>query len=180
MVPYPERAFMASYAKIVLSLAGSFAFPCAAQTGTVTFYSYATTAKEQLATVGLPAGGKLSFVGWVYDGTKKIAHLSRGQFMTLRVPAGEHDFEISLHSEKPGKTSLHLAIESDKHYCARLSAKNLSPIVLWIGVVDLKIEQVACSAAFQEAGSYKRIDPKRVEPAVRADLDLSSSFPQEN
>jgi hypothetical protein len=164
----------------VLFLAVGFTFPCAAQTGTVTFYSYATTVKQQVEAAVVPAGGTLSFGGWLYDGNRKMAHASRGRFLTFQASEGEHDFRISFNSKKPGKTSLHLMIEGGKHYCVRLSAKNLTPLVVPIAVLDLKIEQVSCTQAIQEASAYKRIDLKRVEPAVRADLDASSSFPRED
>jgi hypothetical protein len=174
------ESFLQSKAQLVLLFAAGFAFPCAAQTGTVTFYSYASTAKQQVEAVVVPAGVTLTFPGWLYDGNKKMAHSSRGRFMTFHVPAGEHEFGISFHSKKPGKTSLHLIVEGGKRYCVRLSMKNLSPLIVPVGVFDLKIEEVSCMLAGQEAGTYKRIDIKRVEPAARADLDTSSSFPQWN
>jgi hypothetical protein len=165
-------------ARLAFLFAAGLAFPCAAQTGTVTFYSYASNAKQQVEAVAVPA--TLTFPGWLYDGNRRMAHSSRGRFMTFRVPAGEHDFRISFNSKKPGKTSLHLIVEDGKHYCVRLSMKNLTPLVVPIGVFDLKIEEVLCTLAIQEAGAYKPIDLKRVEPAARADLDTSSSFPQGN
>jgi hypothetical protein len=164
--------------QFALFLTAACAFPCAAQTGTVTFYSYATTVKEQVESA--PGGGTLSFVGWLYDGTRKMAHTSRGRFMTFKVSEGEHNFGITFSSKKPGKTSLPLMVESGKHYCVRLSAKNLTPLLVPIAVLDLKIQQVSCTQAVQEASTYKRIDLKRVEPALQADLDAAASFPQED
>lgn len=39
------------------------------------------------------------------------------------------------------------------------------------GVFDLKIEEIPCAQAIQEASTYKRIDLKRIEPAVRRALE---------
>jgi hypothetical protein len=56
-------------------------------------------------------------------------------------------------------------------YCVRLGPKGLTPLTVPISVVDRKIEQISCTQAIQEASTYKRIDFKRIEPAVQADLD---------
>jgi hypothetical protein len=155
-----------------------FTPPSAAQTGTVTFYSYALTPKQQVKAAVVPVGTS-PFTGWLYDGDQRMAHASRGRFITFQFAAGGHDFATSYKSNRPGKHSLHLEIESSGHYCVRLSAKyvSLMPGSL-IAVVDSKIEQISCQEAVQEAGNYKRIDLKRVEPAVRAGLDTSPTFPR--
>ena len=156
------------------------ALPVAAQTGTVTFYSYALTPKQQAKAAVVPVG-TTSFTGWLYDGDRRMAHASRGRFMTFQLATGGHDFFTSYKSNRPGKTSLHLDVESGGHYCVRLSAKYVSPTPgLLIAFVDSKIEQISCQQAVQEAGDYKQIHPKRVETAVRAELDTSSTFPREN
>jgi hypothetical protein len=157
-----------------------FALPCAAQSGTVTFYSYALRPKQQLRAAVVPVG-TTSFAGWLYDGNKKMAHASAGRFMTFQLEVGRHEFFASNKSKDPGKTSLHLDIESGGRYCVRLSAKYVSSApVLLIAFLDSKIEQTPCQQAVQEADGYKRIDFKRVEPAVQAELDTSSTFPREN
>jgi hypothetical protein len=71
---------------------------------------------------------------------------------------------------------LHLNVESGRYYCVRLSAKDVNPIVVPVMFLDSKIEQVSCPEASQEAGKYKRIDLKRVEPTFRSALDASSDF----
>ena len=76
---------------------------------------------------------------------------------------------------------MHLAVESGGHYCVRLSAKYKSgSLLVPIAFIDSQIEQVSCQQALKEAGSYKEIDLKRVDSAVRAELDNSPSFPNEN
>jgi hypothetical protein len=162
-----------------------FVFPSAAQTGTVTFYSINLSSKKQVKTAVTPVG-TVPFTGWLFDGDKRLVHASRGRFMSFQLPAGPHDFTVPYKSKGAGKKPcqpmdcLHLDVESGRHYCVRLSAKDVNPIVVPIMFVDSRIEQVSCQDASQEAGKYKRIDLKRVEPAVRSALDASPDFPREN
>jgi hypothetical protein len=169
---------------LALAFSG-FAFPSAAQTGTVTFYSIDLSAKKQVKTALAPVG-MVPFTGWLFDGDKRLAHASRGRFMSFQLPAGPHDFTVPYKSKGPGTKPcqpmdcLRLDVESGGHYCVRLSAKDVNPIVVPIMFVDSRIEQVSCRDASQEAGKYKRIDLKRVEPAQRSALGASPDFPQEN
>ena len=158
----------------------AFGMPCHAQTGTVTFYSIQPSVKRQLATGMLPVQ-TLPFTGWLFDSNQRMAHAERGRFMTFRLAAGEHEFTVPYHSDRPGKHPVHLTIEDGGHYCVRLSAKYKSaePLVP-IGIVDSQIEQLPCQQALKEAGRYKPIKVKRVDPAVLAKMDSSSSFPTDN
>ena len=63
-----------------------------------------------------------------------------------------------------------MAVEGGGHYCVRLTEKFKSAVVAPIAVVDSQIEQVSCQQALKEASSYKEIDLKRVDPAVRGEL----------
>jgi hypothetical protein len=162
-----------------------FVFPAVAQTGAVTFYSISLSAGAQVKTA-LTLVGTVPFTGWLFDGGKRLAHATRGRFMTFQLPAGPHDFTVPYSSKGPGKIPcqpmdcLHLNVESGGHYCVRLSARDVNPIVVPIAFLDSRIEQVSCGDAFQEAGKYKRIDEKRVENAPRPALDASPDFPQAN
>lgn len=165
-------------AKLVFLAAAFAVVPCAAQTGTVTFYSYAPPVKQALKTI-VTRVGTGTFAGWLYDGDKKMAHASRGRFMSFQLVSGGHEFSISYKSNGPSHTLLHLDIEPGGHYCVRLSAKvvALDPGAV-VGVVKGKIEQIGCSQAAQEAGDYRPIELKRVDSAFRAELDASSTFPK--
>jgi hypothetical protein len=169
-----------SRAHLLFLVAAFLVLPCAAQTGTVTFYSYAPTVKQQFKAMATRVGTG-AFTGWLYDGDKKMAHVSRGRFMTFQLVSGGHQFSISYKSKRPSDTSLHLDVEPGRHYCVRLSAKfvGLDPGAL-VGIVNGKIEQMACSQAVQEAGDYKRIELKRVDSAFQAEFDASLTFPQGN
>ena len=176
----PIRAYV-----LALALLG-FVLPSGAQTGTVTFYSINLSIKKQVKTALAPVG-TVPFGGWLFDGNdKRMAHASRGRFMSFQLPAGPHDFWAPYRSKGPGKEPcqplgcLHLDVESGRHYCVRLSAKDVNPIVVPLMYLHSRIEQVSCQEAFQEAGMYKRIDLKRIEPALRSVLDASPDFPREN
>lgn len=156
------------------------AAPCIAQTGTVTFYSIRLSAKQQVEDIVIPVG-TVPFTGWFFDGDQRIAHVQGGHFLSFRLAAGEHQFTVPYHSNRPGKTVLHLKVESEGHYCIRLYAKYVSATVLFpVMYVDSQIEQVSCQQAVKEAGSYKPIDLKRVDPAMRTELEGSPSFPSGN
>lgn len=161
-----------------------YVFPSQAQTGTVTFYSINLSAKKQIKTAFTPAG-TVGYTGWLFDGDKRLAHATRGRFMTFQWSAGSHEFTVPYTSKGTGKKAcppmgcLHLNVESGGHYCVRLSARDFNAIVVPIMLVCGRIEQISCQDAFQEAGAYRQIDLKRVEPASRSALDASPDFPRE-
>ncbi len=169
---------------LAMALSG-FVFSSAAQTGTVTFYSIDLSAKQQVK-VALSPVGTVAFTGWLFDGDKRLVHATRGRFMKFAFPAGTHEFTVPYKAKGPGKKAcqpmdcLHLDIESGGHYCVRLSAKDVNAIIVPFGLLDSRIEEVSCQAAFREAGKYKRVDLKRVEPAARSALDASPDFPVVN
>jgi hypothetical protein len=159
--------------------------PASAQPGFVTFYSISLSAKKQVK-VALAPTGTVAFTGWLLDGDKKMAHATRGRFMTFQLPQGIHDFGAYYKVGDPRTRTcpavdcLHLNVESGKHYCVRLSAKDRNAIVVPIMFLDSRIEQVSCQVAFEEAGKYKQTDLKRVEPAFASTLDSSPEFPKDN
>lgn len=156
------------------------AMPCVAQSGTVTFYSIRLSAKQQIGAVVIPVG-KVPFTGWLFDGDQRMAHVQGGRFLSFRLAAREHQFAVPYHADRPGKTALRLRVEPDGHYCVRLYAKYVSASVLSpLMYVDSQIEQVSCKQAQEEAGSFKPIDLKRVEPAIRTELEGSLAFPNDN
>lgn len=163
---------------LTLALVGG-AFPCAAQTGTVTFYSIGLSAKEQVKAAVVPVG-IVPFTGWLFDGNQKMVHAQRERFVVFHTRAGEHQFAVSYDSKSPGKTVLHLKVDAGSHYCVRLSAKYKSgaPLIPVVALVNGQIEQVSCQEALNEAGSYKPTDVDRVDSAVQTQLESSPSFPK--
>lgn len=151
--------------------------PCAAQSGTVTFYSIGMSAGQAIRDELLPVG-TVPFTGWLYDGAQRMAHVQSGRFMTFRLPAGEHAFTVPWHSKGPGKTTLQLNVENGGHYCVRLYATYKSgSILLPLAYRDSQITQVPCPQAQKEAGNLKPIDWQRVDYAMQRDLENETSFP---
>ena len=156
-----------------------------AQTGTVVFYSIDLSATKQVQTALAPVG-TVAFTGWLFEDYQRVAHATRGRFMKFQVPTGPHNFSVPYKSTGPGTKPcqpmdcLHLEVEEGKEYCVRLSARDVNPIVVPIMLLDSRIEQVSCREASQEAGKYKPLDLKRVDPIFRSALDPSSNFPLEN
>jgi hypothetical protein len=153
---------------------------CCAQTGTVTFYSIQPSLGHQLADEVIPSG-KAPFVGLLYDGNQRLAHATGGRFMTFLFPVGDHQFSASYRHLSPGDPSAHLNIEAGGLYCVRLSATYKSgSIVLPLAVFHGVIEQVPCDKASKEAGTYKPLQLKRIDSAVRTELVSSQAFPKQD
>jgi len=101
--------------------------------------------------------------------------------MTFLLPVGEHQFSASYHHFSPGDPSAHLNIEDGGHYCVRLSAKYKSGlIVLPLAIFHGVIEQVPCDKASKEAGTYKPLELKRIDAAVRTKSVSSQTFPKQD
>ena len=148
------------------------------KTGTVTFYSIQLGAGQQIADAVVPFG-KAPFTGLLYDGGQRVAHLQGGRFLTFLLPAGEHQFSASYHSLDTGDPALHLKVEDGGYYCVRLSASYRSgSVFVPLAVVHSVIGQVPCYQALKEAGSYKPLELKRIDAAVRTKLVSSRTFPK--
>ena len=49
-----------------------------------------------------------------------------------------------------------------------------------VAYIDTKVEEIPCQQAIEEAGRSQPLDLKRIEPAVRGDVEISATFPREN
>jgi hypothetical protein len=158
----------------------TIALPCCAQTGSVTFYSILPSVGQQVADEVVPSG-PVSFVGLLYDGNERMAHTRGGRFVTFLLPVGEHQLFASYHHLSPGDPSVYLNVEDGGHYCVRLSAKYKSgSIVLPLAIFHGVIEQVPCDKASKEAHTYKPLELKRIDAAVRTELASSQTFPEQD
>jgi hypothetical protein len=172
---YRRISMMLPLALIAISM------PCLAQTGIVTFYSTKLTAAQEIRDYFVPVGTGAPFTGWVFDGKQKMVHAQGGRFMTFHLAAGEHQFSAHYHSKNAGTDVAHLNVKEGGHYCIRLSAKYVSGSVFApIAFLDSQVQEVSCQHALEEAGSYKPIDAKRVDPALRTKFEPSPSFPKDN
>lgn len=152
--------------------------PCLAQTGTVTFYSDAYTAKEMAK--GLLPTGQGPFYGWLFDGQQRLIHARPGHFVTFRLASGTHAFTVPFSSKQAGKTPLTLDVEDGEHYCIRLYVDFINYEVVPFGMAHSHIAQVSCQVLPQNAGKLKPLEQKWVEAAARSELDPSPTYPTDN
>jgi hypothetical protein len=149
-----------------------------AQTGTVTLYSRGITAKSAAAAFlpksEQPFGGLQG--GWVLDGPQRLARVRTGRFVTFHLSPGEHSF-TDLGPTGVTKKPLVINVKEGGQYCVRLFAKmiDLEVYAQW----DNQIEEVPCRQARLEVAHMKPVEIKRIDPAVRAELDSQTTFPGE-
>lgn len=154
------------------------AIPCFAQSGTVIFYTDAYSAKNTAASL-LPRSQQ-PFAGWLFDGPQPLVHVRPGRFMAFHLKAGAHSFTVPWHSGHPGKDTLVIYVEDGGQYCVRLYAKMKNfEVIPWVSL-DSQMEEVPCRLARQKAEHLKPIEIKRVERAVRSELDASTIFPSDS
>lgn len=151
-----------------------FAAACTAQTGTVTFYTPGNTVKSETASL-LPRSQQ-PFTGWIFDGQQRLAHVQRGRFMTFQLAPGAHTFTAPWHPKKPGIDKAVIELVAGEQHCLRLYAKMTNFEVLPYARLNSQIEEIPCGQV-PEAGRLKPIDPRRVDPAVRGELDSATVFP---
>jgi len=151
---------------------------CLAQTGTVTFYTPGNSAKGEAASL-LPKS-KQPFTGWLFDGPQRMAHVHPGRFMSFRLSPGAHSFTVPWHSTRPGKEPLVINVEGGGQYCIQLYSEMTNYEVFPLEFFNSRIEEVPCQRAQREAGHMKPLEIKRVDPAVRAELDPTATFPSES
>jgi hypothetical protein len=163
--------------RLVLRLVLVSAFlisPCFAQTGTVTFYSYGASVKDEIPGT-LPT--VRPFTGWLFDGQQRLAHAQDGHFVTFRLAVGRHSFTAALDSGKPGKEPVLVDVRDGQHSCFHLYSKvELDQALLFVGLAG-KVKQMPCRDAALGAGKPKPLEAKRIDPAALAEVDASAAFP---
>jgi len=151
---------------------------CFAQTGTVTFYTPGNSVKS--ASAGVLPKSHQPFTGWLFDGTQQLAHVSPGRFITVHLNPGAHSFTVPWHSTRPGKEPLVINVEDGGQYCVLLYTVMTNFELIPFERLNSQIEEVPCQQAQREAANMKAIDIKRVDPAVRGELDPAATFPSES
>lgn len=151
---------------------------CFAQTGTVVFYTPGNSVKSVAA--GLLPRSQQPFTGWLFDGPQRLAHVQASRFMVFHLHPGIHTFTVPWHSTRPGKDQLVINVEDGGQYCVRLSAKVTNFEVIPFEWLNSQIEEISCQQAQREAANMKPIQIKRVDPAVRTELDPGTTFPSES
>lgn len=154
------------------------AVSCFGQTATVTFYSRSISIKSEAAVFlpknEQPFGGLQG--GWLFDGPQRLARLRAGRFVTFHLNPGEHVLTAS-GPTGPTKKPLVINVKGGGQYCVRVFAKmvNLELYAQW----ENQIEEIPCHKAQREAAHLKPLDIKKVDPAVRNEVDPATTFPSE-
>jgi hypothetical protein len=151
---------------------------CLAQTGAVALYTQGNSAKSVAA--GVLPSSQQPFTGWLFDGPQRLAHVRPGRFMIFHLNPGEHSFTVPWHSTGPGKDKLVVNVEGGGQYCVRLYAKMTNFEVIPFVRLNSQIEEVPCQQARRDAAHMKPIKIRQVDPAVRAELDPTTTFPSES
>ena len=172
------RRFQARTVLLYVGLIAIFSSRSLAQTGTVTFYTPGNSVKSEAASL-LPKSQQ-PFTGWIFDGSQRLAHVRAGRFMSFHLNSGAHTFTVPWRSSGPGKDNLVVRVEDGGQYCIRLYAKMTNFEVIPYQRLNSQIEEVPCQQAQREAARLKPIEIKRVDPAVRTELDSATTFPGES
>lgn len=142
--------------------------PALGQNANVTFYSTGSLLKAD-AKQTLTVKGEMPFIGWIFDGDRRLAYLQGARFMTVQLQAGQHTFAAGLDSKHAAKnSSLAMQLEAGQHYCIRLGLayQNFVLVATHKGTVD----PMDCGPAKAEARDSKPLDLKSVEKAAQSFL----------
>ncbi len=178
VISCPQLPTMNVFFRVAL-IAIVSAMSCAAQTASLTFYSPSISIKSAAAVFApkseQPFGGLQG--GWLFDGSQRLARVRAGRFVTFHLNPGEHTF-TDAGPTGSSKKSLVINVKDGGQYCVRLFAKmvNLDVYSQW----QNQIEEISCQQAQREAAHLKPIETKRVDPAVRTQLDTATTFPDDS
>lgn len=141
-----------------------------AQEAEVTFYSNASVLSG-----ALPYTRHAAFYGAIFDGSNRLAVITHGRFLTLRLAPGRHIFSASFSRKHPAKNSqLILNLSPGKQYYIRADAEYKGVVLV---LMKGRLAQVSCQLAHQEAGATKPLQQKRIAPNARAEVLASASMP---
>jgi hypothetical protein len=138
-----------------------------AQKATVTFCS----PPEKIAHQALDAvavDGSMPFFGNLFDGDHRLAHLSRGNFVSFELPAGQHVFSGTTKDHASKQYTLTLDVKTGGQYFVRLMSKSHSAIVVPVLFVEPQLESVACSTAVNENARSQPLEAKHVSKDAQA------------
>lgn len=151
----------------------SYAF---GQDATVTFYAHGSSRKT-----GLPGSNSGMFWGVIYDGGQPLFSFYEGftpkndRFVTIRLPAGRHDFSASFDKHPSRKHHIPISLEPGKQYFFR--AQSESRGVLLVESESGRIDQVTCEIASQEGADAKPLRPKHPSQVLGSSRIPATAMP---
>jgi hypothetical protein len=145
------------------------------QTAIVTFYVHGT------ATGGLYPGSKHgTFDGLIFDGNNALVSFQEGifihnnRFITLRLPAGPHDFVATMNAEPHREGHVVVTLLPGHQYFLRAQYDN--PIVSNEGA-KARLDPVTCEEAHKDAPNAKSLHPKHPSAALLTQLVSTEEMP---
>jgi hypothetical protein len=124
-----------------------------------------------LAHVAGPA--EAAYIGNIYDGPNRLAHLSSLQFLTFKLPSGAHSFDVD---RKPTKQQLNAKLDPGKHYFIRATILVGRGFLNFRGVTP-SLDLVDCSVAASEGGNLKPVKPSKLKVTALSELVMTPGFP---
>lgn len=106
-----------------------------AQKATVTFYSPPEGVAHQ-ALDAVSVNGLMPFFGNLFDGEHRLAHISRGNYVSFELPMGQHVFSGTTKDHASNQYTVALEARAGEEYFIRLTSKSHSAIVVPVLFVE--------------------------------------------
>lgn len=130
---------------------------------------------------GVPGTKSGIFSGGIYDGDQQLFSFFEGKiiknnrFVTLQMPAGNHNFSASYKKNPSNEKHIQIALEPGKHYFFRAQSKS-SGVIVW-EFEKGRLDQVSCTTAQSEAAEAKPLTAKHITPALKTMSVHEQSIP---
>lgn len=125
-------------------------------------------------TAGMP--GRKAWYGHLWLNHRKIAFISYGQFLTLKLPGDDYSLAGQTAFGHEGSVSGVISLHSQEHYFVRLAVE--SKAVVGFGPMHYIGEKVSCQEAYREAATMEPVKLKRVEKSSLEQVVRESYFPE--
>jgi hypothetical protein len=155
-------------------LFGCSVLSATAQDAQVTFYSSGSFYGNFS-----PDSKHSAFVGYVFDGDKKIGFVQVKHFLTFRLPPGPHVFSASLSDKHPATNSqLALDLFTGTRYFVRVQEETKAAVLLGIGISGKgRLDAVDCQTAQEEAAKMKPSSAKGIATDWKDKIVITSALP---
>ena len=122
--------------------------------------------------------GRKSWGGHLWVDHNEVGLVTPGQFLTLRLPEGDHVLAGEAFSffAKESAFNTPVSLHGEERYFMRLAIE--SKAVAGIGPTRWIAEPVTCQEAFQEAAALEPVKLKRIEKSFLDHLARESYFPE--
>ena len=140
---------------------------------------------QELLTLYSPHGpsmlempGRKSWSGRLWVDHNRIGLIGPGQFLTLRLPEGDHSLAGERFSFLAHESSIHtvVSLHGGKRYFMRLIIE--SKAIAGLGPTRWIAEQVTCQEAYREAAALEPVKLKRIERSEIDKIARETYFPE--